>query len=274
MENTQCIATPNLCDQSNNADWENVESNSASVQNAPPNYCNQSSNADWENAVINTAVQIPVTTNKNVALTGMLDDCQVYVIDTDVIVMIKKVYFKDKQKFISGCSMCYNLNTDFLVFLQDSQSHDSKLFTNLCKCKHIIIALSEILSSFECWQSSVTEIDLQSFLAQHLIWESSTTFFVSEKKSMFCGLLSPNDGLLLFVLKKGKWRCVVDKYQVATKCRHGQLLDLPEKYDEENDDCFLEPEPKNITMSSQLLTSKRFTGKNILFLNYLYVLSC
>lgn len=228
------------------------------------NNCDLFDSEQWnfESDVNERVIEIPVTTSKNVSLTGVFDDCQVYIVcdDTYAMVIIKKVSFKDKQKFISGCNLCYNLNTNFLIFLADSQAHDSELSTNLAKCKHIKLALSEILNSFNCWQPSITEYDLQKFLEEYLIWENTSRFFVSEKNSIFCGCLSLNDGILLFVLKNGKWRCVADKYQVASKCRHGQLLDFPDK-DNDEIECCLEPEPNNIEISSQLLSSKCFIGE-------------
>lgn len=74
----------------------------------------------------------------------------VFVVEKNVIalVIIKKVVFQETEKFISGCSQCFNLNDDFLIHLESSFLYNCNKSSQLFKCNHILEAIASILDNF------------------------------------------------------------------------------------------------------------------------------
>lgn len=169
---------------------------------------------------------------KNILISGSIDDTQVYVIDKSdrdddpTLVIIKNVTFEDGEKYISGCSKCFNINSDFLVHLDSSHMYKTINSSVLLKCEHIADAVSSILESFGQWMPAINELEAHEFLRKHCNWKNSGSFFFNESHPSFCAAINSIDGINLFELKQKKWRCVTDKYQIASKCRHGQLIEI------------------------------------------------
>lgn len=207
------------------------------------------------------SIDIPLPNPLNVQLTGLFDDTQALVISEKNLVIMKKVCFKDMLKFISGCSTCHNINSDFLLYLDASSMYDSSESSPLLKCEHIKSAVSYLLNKMNGWKRSLTENEIQIFLLENCNWQSETCFYVSSSCTRFCASLSSNDGIVLFELRNNRWKCAACKYQFANKCRHGQIMNFPEQTDDQNI-CSIEPESVNIRKTVQLLSNQRFSGKH------------
>lgn len=180
----------------------------------------------------NISKSLRYANSKNLLISGLIDDTQVYVIDKSdryndpALVIIKNVTFEDGERFISGCSQCFNIGSDFLVHLDSSHMYKTINSSELLKCDHITDAVSSILESFGQWMPAINELEAQDFLGKHCNWKTYGSFFYNESHPSFCAASNSIDGINLFVLKKKKWRCVSDKYQLASKCRHGQLIEM------------------------------------------------
>lgn len=212
----------------------------------------------------NTTNILPYPDRKNLLLSGCIDDPQVYVVKDDnnlSLVMIKKVQFLDGEKYTAGCSTCYNINSNFLLYI-DSPMYMKNESSKLIKCKHIASTLACILETFGQWKPSIHEEEIQIFLEHHCTWTNSDVFFLNENHPTYCGAIDQMDGLILFVLKKDRWRCVTDKLQLASKCRHGQYIEYNIEYHprpSNNVEVKLSPFP---IMEKQMFSSKY---KTILF---------
>lgn len=212
-------------------------------------------------------IEIPIIGNI-VSLTGTFDDVQAYVIPEDksfALVIIKKVLFKDTYKFITGCSVCCNLNSTFLLYLEASTNYmSSDCFDYFVECTHIRQALSSILNNFNFWRPIISVGEIQEFLMNNCIWENNSSFFVSDRRLDFCGKCN-SDGIVLFKKNNKKWRCGACGFKLAAKCRHGHDLIFPNERDE-NDEIMLEPEDENVFESNTILSINRFSGKYELLL--------
>lgn len=184
---------------------------------------------DTEVPVCNISKTLPTPNPKDFLLSGSIDDTQIYIIERKncvSVVVIKKVVFQDGEKYISGCSNCFNINSDFLIHLEGSQMYKSNDSSRLLKCDHIAASVASILDTFGQWRPAINEIEIQDFLKDHCSWENSASFFLNEIHPSYCVAFNSIDGIIPFVLKHDKWRCVFDKYQVASKCRHGRLIEI------------------------------------------------
>lgn len=203
-------------------------------------------------------IELPLISARDVQLTGIYDDTQAFVIDEKHLTIIKKVSFMDSSKFVSGCSSCHNLGSDFLLFMEASSIYSSESSSALFICTHVNKSISLLLTNLKMWTRHTTENQVQETLHQNCNWQNESSFFVSSMCSRFCGLVSSNDGILLFELRNNNWKCATCKYQFANKCRHGQSMNFPEKIDGEYE-CLIEQDAVN-TNTIDLLTSKRFSG--------------
>lgn len=207
-------------------------------------------------------IELPLVSNVK-CLSGPFDDSQAYVIPDQksyVLVILKKVNFKEKAKFISGCSVCFNLNSDFLLYLEASKNYDSAN-GSFAQCIHIRSALSEILNNFHCWKSTISIDEIQEFLTKNCVWENESNFFVTLKTPDFCGSLSSSEGIILFIKKKQKWRCGACQFKIAQKCRHGQNYIFPDEVNG-NDVIVIEKEDDNIFENkSQMISNDQFSGE-------------
>lgn len=226
-----------------------------------------SSNLDFNTQIepwitdMEALVELPIPNLRNVQLSGSFDDTQAFVINDKSLVIIKKVSFKDSEKFISGCSSCHNLNSDFLLYLEASSLYDSEMRSALLVCEHVKDAISLLYSNLKCWKSSVSETQMQSFLHENCNWQNESCFFVSSSCSKFCGSLSPQDGIILFEKKNAVWRCTFCKCAPANKCHHGQIIwtDHGQTLPENEIDVLTAPKSLN-GQHVKLLSTQAFSG--------------
>lgn len=160
-----------------------------------------------------------------ICLSNVIDDCQVFVYKEHkryFLIYIKKVAFKNKNAFIAGCTC--NISDNFLVLnhtaSQYMYDHNEIM---LIKCTHIRQSVQNILNRFNGEMKS--EEKLQDDLVQFCSWKASQTTYFNDDNTI-CASLCNNDGMILFVSKNHKWKCVNCNMQDATKCRHGSLLDI------------------------------------------------
>lgn len=246
---------------------------STNVGNTPISHNSNTSGQDeifqsWEPDITisnDMIVELPLPNYQNIQLTEQFKDTQAIVVDEKYLVVIKKLRFRDTFKFISGCNGCNNIGSDFLLYLESSPMFNSNNRTGVLLgdliCTHVKAAVSFLLSKMESWKNQVTEEVVQRFLFENLNESSDIYFYVSPKYPTYCGKLSANDGIILFELRKNRWKCGACKYQLANNCRHGPTMNFPDRIDDDNFLTPEEPAPTNIRKSSKILSNKRFASK-------------
>lgn len=212
-----------------------------------------------------------------ISLSGTYDDCQVFVfIDKKkyYLIFIKKVCFKNVEAFISDCSCNIVNDSNFLVLNQASQSYefdDQKM--KLIKCDHIEKTIDHIFDRFNAKIGN--EKNNQKHLSEFCSWSSEKQCYFNDDLTI-SATLSNVDGLMLFIFKNQKWKCVRCNWQDAFKCRHGKYLDLPDSETENvfSNDVFSTNIPENETVKSvtplQLLSKQTFSGNYVLIINIVF----
>lgn len=200
-------------------------------------------------------------------LSGERDNVQVSVVlqnNVDYnLTVIKKVMFKDGYHFISGCSC--NSGDDFLVLDESSVVFDFKDATPLEKCSHLKECLSMILRKFLISKNNVSETELQEILTKYCTHSNSNSHFFNHDNTLLA-TISHSDGLLLFIKKNNRYKCVLCNKNNSFKCRHFKnlLRDIPENQMllEDNPELYMPMEVKtNPSSTLPLLSKQKFLGK-------------
>lgn len=223
---------------------------------------NSQDGRDWgiENDMLNNInIELPLPNLQNVVLSKQFDATQAVVVEGRILVILKRVRFVDSEKFIGGCSECYNINSDFLLFLESSGLFESTI-SSIIKCQHIKATISLLMDKMTKWKTFTTENQVQKFLLENYIEHTDSNNFIPETSTKFCGKLCVNEGIMLFEYKNNNWKCVICKYANSYMCRHGQTMNFPEKTD--TGPYFDDSEPEKITtITKKIISKERFSGK-------------
>lgn len=198
-----------------------------------------------------------------ICLSGAIDDCQVFVYIENkqyFLVYIKKAYFQNREAFISSCT-CDN-SDNFLVLNDTAAQYIYDVYeVKLIKCKHIRACVHNILDKFNCEMQN--ELKVQDDLIQYCSINLYRSNYFNRDHTI-CGALCNSDGLILFIKKNKKWKCVACNWQDSIKCRHGFLLDIdspePENPFSNNSVNTTEHQSHHTTAQFEVLSKKKFSG--------------
>lgn len=175
---------------------------------------------------IDPVFSLPSANNNTLRLSAEKESRQAFVIKEEkrkALVIIAKVKFRDGDSFVSCCSLCSDM-TEFMMYLDDFFCGPNS--KHLVSCQHTKAAISTCLKSLNVWRSQINLTDIEKWLKENLIIESTKTLFCSDEYPHWYGAIIHNYGIFLFLKKEDTWRCVTCNGRDAHKCKHGQLMNF------------------------------------------------
>lgn len=177
---------------------------------------------------------LPTPSDNTICFTNALDTQQAYCVfssekQKSLVVISKKRFWNENAEdegVITGCSTCGDVMNTFMIFFGKSNCSINEK-PNILKCFHIKTAISTLLYNNGVWKSTFPEDELETTILQNLRDINETDVFYNENHSDYCGAIIENYGLFLFVFKHQKWRCVSCGERDISKCKHGQIINLP-----------------------------------------------